>query len=295
MNMGVASTKSNVKIDKRCESCFLKTYQRLFEKYNLGVVKQKEFIAFYQETIKKNNHLSSPEIQQLLYQKISALSGINDFYSNEKKESNFMAFWLYSDWKKKVQESKFSFNLALKLALAGNIMDYGVSDSFNLERNIERVLIAEFAIDRSVELRDRINNARSILYLGDNAGEIVFDKLFIETINHHNLVYVVRGGAVLNDATMEDAVSVGMDKLVKVISNGFDAPSTIVHKSSLEFQQYFNEADLIISKGQGNFEGLLPLNDKRIFFLLMAKCDVIANMLSVPKESFVVCNSISAN
>ena len=116
------------------------------------------------------------------------------------------------------------------------------------------------------------------------------DKLFIKTIKHPNLIYVVRGAPVINDATMEDAEYVGMSNAAKVISNGYDAASTIPSKSSKEFQKYFEKSDLIISKGQGNLEGLFPLNDDCLFFLLMVKCDVIAEFLNVKKESFVVYN-----
>lgn len=137
---------------------------------------------------------------------------------------------------------------------------------------------------------EAIASANLILYLGDNAGEIVFDKLFIETINHPNLVYVVRGAPVINDATMEDAEYIGMSSITKVISNEYKAPSTIPYKSGKIFQGYFEEADLIISKGQGNLEGLLPLNDGRIFYLLMVKCFVIAEFLKVKKDSYVVYN-----
>jgi uncharacterized protein with ATP-grasp and redox domains len=119
----------------------------------------------------------------------------------------------------------------------------------------------------------------------------IFDKLFIRTMNHPDLNYVVRGGPILNDATMEDAEFAGMGEIARVISNGYDAPSTIPEKSSKEFQQYFEEADIIISKGQGNLEGLIALNDKRIFFLLMVKCDVISEFLKVEKNNLVVYNS----
>jgi len=128
------------------------------------------------------------------------------------------------------------------------------------------------------------------LYLGDNAGEIVFDKIFIETIMHNNLTYVVRGASILNDATLEDAKNTGMDLAADVFSNGYGAPSTILRKCSREFQKVFQEADLIISKGQGNLEGLITHHDPRIFFLLMVKCDVIADLLQVQKGDFVVYN-----
>ena len=123
----------------------------------------------------------------------------------------------------------------------------------------KKLLNSEFAIDHSKQLKKAIEKAETVLYLGDNAGEIVFDKLFIETIKHPNLTYVVRGGPVINDATMEDAEYIGMKDIANVISSGYDAPSTILNKSSKEFQKYFQKADLIISKGQGNLEGLLYL------------------------------------
>ncbi len=293
--MGVANIKLQGKINERCIGCFLKTYQRLFKKFDICENNQQSFISFLHELVNTSNCHSSPEIQRLLNRKFCQIIEADNPFKDEKTYSNRLALELYNGWKQNVQESKSSFNLALRLAIAGNIMDYGVRNSFNLEQTIERVLLAKFAIDHSSQLEERLLQAKSVLYIGDNAGEIVFDRLLIETINHPNLVYAVRGGFVLNDATMEDAYDVGLDKVVRVISSGFDAPSTIVDKSSLEFQRYFNEADLIISKGQGNLEGLLPLNDNRIFFLLMVKCDVIADLLSVPRGSFVVYNSANVS
>ena len=182
------------------------------------------------------------------------------------------------------------FNIALRLSIAGNVMDYGANSSFDIHQTIDHVIEAELAIDHTKELREKIKEAKKILYLGDNAGEIVFDKLFIEIMMHHDVTYVVKGGPVLNDATIEDAIAVGMDLSADIISNGFDAPSTILSNSSQEFVNKFNEADLIISKGQGNFEGLAGYHDPRVFYLLMAKCDVISEILKVKKGSFVVFN-----
>jgi uncharacterized protein with ATP-grasp and redox domains len=160
-----------------------------------------------------------------------------------------------------------------------------------LQATIDKALNSEFAIGHSKQLKEAIENAKTVLYLGDNAGEIVFDKLFIRTINHPQLTFVVRGAPVINDATIDDAEYTGMKETANVISNGYDAASTIPEKSSKQFQKYFREDDVIISKGQGNLEGLFPLNDKRIFFLLMVKCDVIAEFLKVKKGSLVVYNN----
>lgn len=280
----------NKKLDVRCEKCFLKTYQHLFLKYNASISQQQRFITFFQETIKKHKHLSSPEIQKLLHNKFSEIIEVSDPYSEEKKNSNRIALKLYEEWKPKVLKSENPFDLALRLAIAGNIMDYGANNNFNIHKTIETVLTSSFAINHSKTLQKKIKHAKKILYLGDNAGEIVFDRLFIETIMHNNVTYAVKGSPVLNDVTIKDAQIVGMDLVSNVISNGYDAPSTVLHQCSKEFVEIYNSADIIISKGQGNFEGLFQQNDSRIFFLMMVKCDVIADLLNVKKGSFVVYN-----
>jgi len=215
---------------------------------------------------------------------------VDDPFKKEKANSNEIALALYEEWKPKILLSAKPFDLALRLAIAGNIMDYGANGNFNIQKTINAVLKAQFAIDHSKILKNRIKQANKILFLADNAGEIVFDKLFIETMMHNHVIYAVKDAPVLNDVTIEDAIEVGMDMVADIISNGFDAPSTILNKCSKEFSEIFNSADLIISKGQGNFEGLMHQKDSRIFFLLMAKCDVIAEILNVEKGSFIIYN-----
>jgi len=144
------------------------------------------------------------------------------------------------------------------------------------------------AIDHTNQLKEALEKASTVLYLGDNSGEIVLDKLFIETINHPNLYFATRGGKVINDITLEDAEMVGITKVAKVISNGYDAPSTLLDYCSPEFRNLFNQADVIISKGQGNLEGLIHNRSKDIFFLLMVKCSVIGDMIGVEEKNSVV-------
>jgi len=287
MNAGI---KSHMVIDQRCRDCFLKTYQLLFEKFNLSVPQHNEFLSFFRKTMASDTIGTTPEIQRELSDKFRLLSGINDPFALEKSESNYLANLLYREWKPKVLASPDSFSMALRLAIAGNIMDYGAANSFDIHKTIEQVLTAKFAIDKTQLLKQKISQAKSILYLGDNAGEIVFDKLFIEILRHPDLTYVVRGGVTLNDATLKDAESTGMMSVAKVITNGFDAPSTVLEKSSDEFLVHYHSADLIISKGQGNLEGLIHERDPRCFFLLMVKCEVMAELLKVNKGSIVVLN-----
>ncbi len=290
--METANTKIQVTVDLRCNSCFFNTYQRLLDKFNVGIAQRQKFKSSFQEIIDKNKHLSSPEIQRKLNRGFCRIIKVNDPFKEEKVRSNNIALELYKDWKPKVLSADNPFDLALRLSIAGNIMDYGANNSFNVYETIDAVLKASFAIDYSALLKNKINKAKKILYLGDNAGEIVFDKLFIETIMKPEVFYAVKGAPILNDVTLADAKEVEMDLVADVISNGFDAPSTVLNKCSKEFHEIYNSADLIISKGQGNFEGLMKENDPRIFFLLMVKCDVIAEMLDVEKGSFIVYNQI---
>ncbi len=276
--------------DPRCLTCFHRSYKRLFNKYDVSELKQKEFMNQFESVVKNSDDLSSPEIQRELNAGFCSIIGVKDPFFEEKKKSNEQAMEIFNRWKPIVFSEPDSFKTTLRLAIAGNIMDYGASDYFDIDSVIIKVLHANFAIDNSCLLKEKIDSAKNILYLGDNAGEIVFDRLFIETNMSDKVTYVVKGGPVLNDVTIDDAREVGMYNTAKVITNGYNAPSTILDKSSKKFLDYYKSADLIISKGQGNLEGLINENDERIFFLLMVKCDVIAELLGVNKESFVVVN-----
>ena len=194
---------------------------------------------------------------------------------------------MYPDLKNIVFQSANQFETALRLAIAGNIIDYGIGNDFDIHDTIDKVLNSDFAIDDSLQLKQALSEVKTVLYLGDNCGEMVFDKLFIETIMHPNLIYAVRRAPVINDATLDDAKYVGMDLVANVISNGYDAPSTLLEHCSTDFLEVFDRADVIISKGQGNLEGLLGKTDKAVYYLLMVKCEVIANALSVPVNFFV--------
>ncbi|MDD4190153.1 MAG: ARMT1-like domain-containing protein [Mangrovibacterium sp.] len=234
------------------------------------------------------NGFSVPALSRDLHALFKKYSGDTDPYKLIKRQSNDQALNMYSSLKKMTTDAENPFDTALRLAIAGNIIDYGISDNFDLVDTIEKVLNTDFAIDHAAELKQAVSKAKTVLYLGDNAGEIVFDKLLIETLMHPNIWFAVRGAPVINDVTIEDARDIHMDDVADIIENGYDAPSTILEHCSKEFKELYAETDIIISKGQGNLEGLIEQTDKRIFFLLMVKCDVIADVLGVKKGSFVV-------
>jgi len=203
-----------------------------------------------------------------------------DPYRKVKRRCNDRALELSSACRQRVDASSDPLLAALKLAAAGNVIDFAVRSNFDLEGSIEESLgdgsrLADYAL-----LEERLERVEELLYLGDNAGEIVFDRLFVEHLAKlgKRVTYVVRGQPIINDVTVEDAAYVGMDGVAQVIPSGSDGPGTSLRWCSDEFIARFKEAGLIISKGQGNFEGL---SDERrpIFFLLTVKCPVVAREL----------------
>jgi len=275
--------------DYRCFFCFARAFEKLLEEEKLTLAEKncftREMAMLYGKT---QDNFSAPVYSRELHQILKRYSKNEDPYFEVKKQSNDQVLNLYPTVKQLVFDSENPFDTALRLAIAGNIIDFAVGHQHNLDSTIEKVMKSDFAINDSTSLREDLAKAKKVLYLGDNSGEIVLDKLFIETIMHPNLVFAVRGAPVINDVTLDDAHYVGMNQVAEVISNGYDAPSTILDKCSIEFQKHFYGADVIISKGQGNLEGLLHKTDKPVFFLLMVKCDVIAETLGVKKGDFVV-------
>jgi uncharacterized protein with ATP-grasp and redox domains len=273
-----------------CINCFLEQANRLFNKYEIKDHLAKDIVSRFSSFIDvhNNSHFLAPEASSLLHRLIKKATDNDDPYKKEKKEYNDLLLALEKDIREAIKRSDNSFQTALRYALAGNIIDFGPPEPFDILKALSTAVSKEPAIDHSLLLFRELQKASTVLYLGDNAGEIVLDKIFIEVINHPNLYFATRGGIIINDVTTIDAEEVGMSKIAHVISNGYDAPSTLVHRCSPEFRKIFDAADVIISKGQGNLEGLAEHTHKKIFFLLMVKCNVMADMIGVHKKEAVV-------
>lgn len=215
-----------------------------------------------------------------------------DPYKSFKENFNRVCMHISGDLKKMIESANDPFEMGLRIALAGNSIDIMQGKKMNedvLKEAIKNSLSHKLDNGKINSLRKKIIIADNILYIGDNAGEIVFDKIFIELLQNMifksgkgkegNITYAVRGGPTLNDSTMDDVLMVGMNKTVKVITNGADMPSVYLPSCSKEFLKIYNKADLVISKGMGNLESLI--NEKKdIYFLLKIKCSVIAGLLS---------------
>jgi uncharacterized protein with ATP-grasp and redox domains len=229
-------------------------------------------------------HSTPIDMGQIVHRLVREVTEVADPYKEVKKESNDLGLRLYSMLKSKVQESVDPLLTAIKIAGAGNIIDFGPKLGMDSNSSIEWVLNDSFtqalqgtlAPTQYNAFKNRLAEVNEVLYLGDNAGEIVCDKILIEEFAQRGkeVTFVTRGAATINDVTLADARYVGLDKVITVITNGSDAPGTRLSDCSPGFIAAFQSAQLIVSKGQGNFEGLSDVPGP-IFFLFKVKCPVI--------------------
>jgi uncharacterized protein with ATP-grasp and redox domains len=228
-----------------------------------------------------------PEIAFHVHRIVRDMNSARDPYQNVKTRSTADALDIYPRLKQLVAESEDELDTAIRISIAGNIIDFGVTEEVqDLWQVVESILRQPYAIDDTAQLRAKLDDAAKVLFLADNAGETVFDRVLIETLSVP-VIYAVRGGPILNDATMEDAIAAGLDQCATLISNGSDAPGTILSQCSDEFRRLYESAPLIIAKGQGNYETLSEAGS-RVFCLLRVKCPVIAQDIGQPVDSIVV-------
>ncbi len=217
-------------------------------------------------------------LQSKIQKVIKKILPDSDPYREVKEKYNRMALGMVNGLEEIIKESKDPFETSLRISLAGNIIDFGPKVDLNkeiLQRAIKKSLSQDIDTDKIKLLKEEINRAKVILFIGDNAGEIVFDKIFIENLPKEKITYIVRGGPAMNDATMVDVKMVGMMDSVRVMTTGLDMPTVVLSFCSDEFLREYKKSDLVIAKGQGNYEALCD-EKKKIFFLLKIKCPVIA-------------------
>ncbi len=226
------------------------------------------------------------ESGSVVYKKIREITGVADPYKKIKETSIAEAKHLYPELKQEIINSDDPLLMAIRVAIAGNVIDFGMAKKFNLVEDVKKILTQDFAIFNYTEFKEKLNSAKNILYIGDNSGESVFDKLLIEQLGKP-VKYAVRGIPVINDVTYDDAVNSGIAEVAEIVSSGVPAPGAILELCNKEFVDLFYNADMIISKGQGNYEGLSNVN-RDVFFLLKAKCPVIARDIKVNEDDIIL-------
>ena len=236
----------------------------------------------------KNIPLEStpPETGRLIQRKIREIIGNTDPYKDIKRENIQKSLRLYPRLKREVEKSNDRLLTAIRIAIAGNVIDLAPNKSFNVEEDLDEILRKDFAICDYGKFRQLLDKTDDILYIGDNAGESVFDKVLIEEMRKP-VTYVVRGIPVINDVTYQDAIEAGIHKVASILSSGTDAAGTVLETCSVEFREVYGKSRFTVSKGQGNYEALSEEN-RPIFFLLKAKCRVIADDIGVNEDDIVL-------
>ena len=274
----------NIYLD--CFPCFMRQALDAARMATDNVTVQREVLDRVAELLPAVPADSTPiDMGQLIHRLVREVTGVADPYEEVKKESNDLGLNLYPTLKSQVEGSEDPLLTALKIAGAGNIIDFGPKLTMDPSRSLDQIVNDSFtqALQEPLDpvqyrtFKEKLAGVEEILYLGDNTGEIVCDKLLIEELVRRGkqVTFVTRGAPTINDATLVDARYVGIDKVSTVITNGSDAPGTRLSDCSAKFTATFQSAELIISKGQGNFEGLSDISGP-IFFLFKVKCPVIA-------------------
>jgi damage-control phosphatase, subfamily I len=265
-----------------CIPCFMKqSLEAARMTTETPVIQEKVLKAVMKHLQNINFEDSPPELSREVHSIIRELTKNNDPYKNVKVESNKTAEKIYNDLKRHVENADDPLLMAIKLAIAGNVIDFGAMNRFNVEDMIDHALHKDFDTSSYQEFKKTLDNSENILYLADNCGEIFFDKLLLEELKKMNkkITYVVKSKPILNDAVKEDAYAAGISDIAEIIAcdDGQDksTPGVVLEFASDVFHKKFKNADMVISKGQGNYEGLSDCS-RKVFFLLVAKCPLVA-------------------
>jgi damage-control phosphatase, subfamily I len=278
-----------MKVHMECIPCTLNSFLRLADTGVVPQSRREEIMRRLLEDLSEAEYDQSPPVlARRMHKLLREVLQDPDPYKKIKDKYNVLMLSMYPEFEKLVKDSEDGSDTAMRLAIAGNVIDFGARNHLDIMDTISRVRDARFAIDDSMSLSADLKKAGSLLYIGDNCGEIVLDKLFIKCLDVPVKYFAVRGSPIINDITMEDADLVGLKEEARVITTGDDSPGVVWESSSEEFREIFNNADVIISKGQGNLEGLMDIPHSHIYFLLVTKCALMARRLGTGEGEFIV-------
>lgn len=277
-----------MKINEKCLPCLINQVVKVANITNCSN-RDDLYHQVFEQLSKIDFNKSNPEIIGMIFELVKKHLNNEDPYQEIRQYYNNLFFQSYDDFDKKID----SFKTAIKYAIIGNIIDFSPINNQEITKiddwfdNIDNLSLT---IDHVDKLINDIKKAKTILYLGDNCGEICLDKLLLKRIKQLNpslkIYFGVRGKPVVNDSIESDAYEVDIDEYASIISNGDNSLGTILSRTSAQFNQIYQNCDFVIAKGQANFESLSEEN-KKIYFLLMVKCGVIAKYINVPEKSLV--------
>ena len=278
-----------IRLNPGCISCLLKSRLEDFPE-DTPYEKQIEYMQRVLKAISETpKSVGAPVIVRTINQIQKEMFGYNKDFTHVKSHFNNLMLEMVPFVRDKLSQSEDSLKLAIQYAMTGNYIDFGAMNNVD-EEQLQKLLDSSSNnhVDEQeyAALRADLEKAKKVVYLTDNCGEIVMDKLLIEEILKLNpkveVTVIVRGFPVLNDVTMEDAIQVGLTEMVNVIGNGSEIAGTYLEEISEEAKNVIDSADVILAKGQGNFE-TLRMCGENIYYIFMCKCDMFAKRFQVPK------------
>ncbi len=283
-------------IDEACVSCIINQSVKVANAIDADESLSNELksaVTKMSETFSYND--APPEIASYVYEKMAQIANKYDLFDEVKELSTKKALSFVPLLKKELLNSKDKLLTATKIAVAGNVIDLAAEVEFDLEEELSKIFYTEFAHDDFALFEEKLKSAKSVLVIGDNVGEHIFDFMFIETLKelypNVKYSYMVRGNPIINDVTMKEAIEAGFDKLCELVDSGVNTPGFTHYRANSYSKELFDSADLVISKGMGNYECMSPSHRKNICFLLKIKCGVVA--ASLKKEvGDIICKMV---
>jgi uncharacterized protein with ATP-grasp and redox domains len=273
-----------MKIDEACVTCIINQSVKVADAIEADPQLSKELttsVAKMSQTFSFEH--TPPEIASYVYEKMAEIAQREDLYEKQKEHSTQQARSFIPFLEEKIEHSNKKLLTATKIAVAGNVIDLAAEVEFDLTEELEKIFHTEFAINDVEKLDKELQKSQYVVVLGDNVGEHIFDYLYIQTLQklypHINFSYFVRGCPIINDVTIKEAKEAGFESLCNLVDSGVNTPGFAYSRATKEAQKLFDTADVVISKGMGNYESLSPSHRDKICFLLKVKCGVVANSL----------------
>ncbi|QOY54398.1 DUF89 family protein [Candidatus Sulfurimonas marisnigri] len=271
-------------IEEECVGCIINQSARVAKAIKASESLASEMISTVEHMSKEFSFKDNPpEIASYVYEKLAEIANKTDLYDEVKELSTKKALSFIPLLKDRLLSSRNKLLIATKIAVAGNVIDLAAAVEFDLEDELNKIFDTNFAYNDFEILKEKLTTVKTVLVIGDNVGEHIFDYLFIETLKelypHIEFSYMVRGNPIINDVTMKEAKEAGFDKLCELVDSGVNTPGFTYNRANSYSQKLFDSADLVISKGMGNYECMRPSHRQNICFLLKVKCSVVANSL----------------
>ena len=278
-------------LKSECLSCLLNQSLRVAKNLNLNEEQSQSLMRLASSSIATYNKVSPPVAASDLYPKLSDYIGKEDIYEELKQISTIEAIKLLPSVERSLDKAEDRLKGAIKASVAGNVIDFATPNHFDLQEEFSKVFTTPFAIDDEADFIKRVSTANSLMIIGDNVGEHVFDKLLLKEIkeNYPNLetYYAVRGRPIINDVTLKEAKEIEMELITNLVDSGVDTPGLEYDRASKSFMKLYNSMDLIIAKGMGNYECLEGVSDMRIYHLFKVKCEVVASSVGAELGSLI--------